>query len=307
MSAGWVAGNVRAKAMLNRRIGPARARELAMCTSLGQAQQGLADSSYRRDVLAGQTLEESEFGLLANLLWQLRVLAGWQPPTGAGTVRLLAGGFEVANICAQARMVSGLAVQPLFTLGGLGLAWSRLQVVTSRADLRAALAASPWGDPDSDAPADIAIGVQLAWAHRVAAGAPEAAGWASGGAALAVARRLLVERRGLTEAAQRQARRLLGDTALTATEVESFAAALPVNARWALSGVTSIDDLWRAEFEWWHHVERDALVLLNSSQFDSAAPIAAIALLAVDVWRARAALHIAAAGGAPLEVYDALV
>lgn len=306
MSAGWVAGNVRAKAMLNRRIGPVRARELAGCPSLGAAQQALANSSFRREVHPGQTLAESEFGLRANLLWQCRVLAGWQPPTGAGMVRALAGGFEVANICALARMLAGMAPQPLFTLGGLALAWSRLQDTGSTAELRAALAASPWGDPGSDAPADIALAVQLTWARRVAAGAPEAAGWASGAAALIVARRLFVERREPTAAARRAAMRLLGENALTATDMAALAAAVPAGARWALSQVTSPDELWQAEFGWWRHVERSALALLNSAQFDSAAPLATIALLAVDGWRVRAALQLAAAGGGPLEVYDAL-
>jgi hypothetical protein len=293
--------------MLSRRIGTARARGLAASSSLGEAQHALTDSSYRRDVLVGQTLAESEYGLAANLLWQLRVLAGWQPPTAAGSIRILAGGFEVANICAHDSMLSGAASEPLFHLGGLGLAWSRLRATTSRAELRSALARSAWGDPGGDAPADIAIGVQLAWAHRVAGGTPGAREWALGGAALLVARRLLLERQPLTAAAGGNAARLLGATGLTARNTPAFVAALPVGARWALSGVASTEDLWRAEFGWWSQVERDGLSLLTRSQFDAAAPIGAIALLAADVWRCRAALQLAAGGGAAMEVYDALV
>ena len=52
--------NVRAKAILDRRIGPARARELAATGWLAQAQQILADSPYRHGVHVGQTLAEAE-------------------------------------------------------------------------------------------------------------------------------------------------------------------------------------------------------------------------------------------------------
>ena len=107
VSTAWVAGNVRAKAMLDRRIGPARARELAVTGSLAQAEQILADSPYRHGVQVGQTLAEAEHALAATVLWHLRVLAGWQPRAGAIALRLLAGWFEIANICGHARTLSG--------------------------------------------------------------------------------------------------------------------------------------------------------------------------------------------------------
>lgn len=307
MSAGWVAGNVRAKAMLNRRVGVTRARELASAESLSAAQQLLSDTSYRRDVLVGQTLPESEYGLNANLLWQLRVLAGWQPPTGAGVIRMLAGGFEVANICAHARALAGGETERAYVLGGLSLVWPRIAATTSLAELRSALAASPWGDPIADTPADIATAVNLAWARRVAAGAPDAANWARAAVALMLARTLLVDRKPLPPSVADHAVRLLGTGCGNAADLPELAACVPADARWALHGVTSTDELWRAEFGWWAHVEQDAQVLLSHSRFDAAAPIATVALLAADVWRVRAALQLAAAGGAGLEVYDALV
>ena len=204
MSTAWVAGNVRAKAMLDRRIGPARARELAATGSLAQGQQILADSPYRHGVQVGQTLAEAEHALAATVLWHLRVLAGWQPRAGARALRLLAGWFEIANISGHARALSGAAVEPSFHLGALGTAWSRLRTTSSLAELRHVLTQSLWGDPGGDSPSDIALGVQLAWAFRVATGVPEAGDWACGGAAVLVARRLLLEGRPLAHASADQ-------------------------------------------------------------------------------------------------------
>ena len=48
MSAEWVAGNVRAKALLNRRLGGGRARAVAAMGSLEAAQQALVVSPYSR-------------------------------------------------------------------------------------------------------------------------------------------------------------------------------------------------------------------------------------------------------------------
>ncbi len=202
MSTAWVAGNVRAKAMLDRRIGPARARDLAATGSLAQAVQILADSPYGHGVHVGQTLAEAEHALAATVLWHVRVLAGWQPRPGARALRLLVGWFEIANIIGHARAVSGAAVEPSFHLGALGTAWSRLRTTSSLAELRRGLTQSLWGDPGGESPSDIAVGVALTWACRVATGVPEASDWACGGAAVLVARRLLLEGRPLAQPAQ---------------------------------------------------------------------------------------------------------
>ncbi|MBF6299017.1 hypothetical protein IU459_15905 [Nocardia amamiensis] len=107
MIAAWVAGTVRARTLLDRRLGTPRTRELAALPSLSAAQRVLLDSPYRRGIRPGQDLAETEHALAAALLWHLRVLAGWQPRAGARTVRLLAGGFEVANIVDHAHALSG--------------------------------------------------------------------------------------------------------------------------------------------------------------------------------------------------------
>ncbi|BBX82647.1 hypothetical protein MAUB_05200 [Mycolicibacterium aubagnense] len=304
-----MAGNVRAKAMLDRRIGSARARELAASGSLAQAQQILADSPYRHCVRGGQTLPEAEHALAATVLWHLRVLAGWQPRPGAGTLRLLAGWFEIANICAHARAVSGGENgenEALFALGALGTAWSRLRATSSVAELRHVLTETPWGDPGGDSPSDIAVGVGFAWARRVVVAVPEANDWACGGAALLVARRRFLEGRLLELPAQTNAERILGRRAMAAGSLQEFTSRLPPPARWALSGTADVGELWQAEFRWWSRVERDGLDLLRRPRFGSGPTVGAAAVLAADAWRCRAALQIAAGGGGSMEIYDAV-
>jgi hypothetical protein len=302
----WVAGNVRARAMINRRIGPARARELAGAGSLVQAEQILADSPYRHGVRVGQSLAEAEHALATTVLWHLRVLAGWQPRPGAGALRMLAGWFEIANIRGHARAVSGGENEPLFALGALGTAWSRLRTTSSVTELRHVLAETLWGDPGGDSPSDIAVGVELAWARRVAAAVPEANDWACGGAALLVARRLFLEGRALERPARTNAERILGRGAMAARNLQEFSGRLPPAARWALFGTVDVGELWQAEFRWWSRVERDGFELLRRPRFGSGPTIGAAAVLAADAWRCRAALQIAAGGGGSMEVYDAV-
>ena len=146
MSTEWVAGNARAKAMLNRRLGAGRTRTIAAMGSLAEAQHALVDTAYGRGVAVGQTLAETEHAVTAVPLWHLRVLAGWQPREGAQAIRSLAAGFEAANIAAHARLLAGAPAEPLFTLGALATAWSRLRETSSLTQLRQALSQSAWGD-----------------------------------------------------------------------------------------------------------------------------------------------------------------
>lgn len=292
--------------MLKRRIGPAGAREVAAAGSLVQAEQILVDSPYRHAVQVGQTLEQAEHALCATMLWHLRVLAGWQPRAGAISIRLLAGWFEVANICGHARTLSGAENEASFSLGALGSAWSQLRTTSSLVDLRHVLTQSVWGDPGGDSPSDIAVGVALAWALRVATGVPEASDWACGGAAVLVARRVLLEGRPLAPAAQIRAERVLGRASAAAQNMQEFSGQLPPRARWALAGTADVGELWQAEFRWWSLVERDGFELLRRPRFGPGPTIGAAAVLAADAWRCRAALEIAAGGGRSMEVYDAV-
>jgi hypothetical protein len=298
MSAAWIAGGVRARALLRRRTGAVGAREIAGCSSVAEAVSLLVAGPYQRDVRAGQSLEQAEHGVAATLLWHLRVLAGWQPRAGAELVRLLAGWFEMANVVEHVRALTGEVTTRAFRLGTLATAWPRLAATSSVAELRHALAASPWGDPGTDDPRRIVSAVQLGWAVRVAGGVPQARFWAAGGAALLVAR----ERFLLGQPAEAPA--LLGDAGEGG--FAEFAARLPGEAGWALADVGDPADLWQAEERWWARVANDARTLLRGRGFGPDAVVGCAALLAVDARRVRAALECAARGGRQLEAFDAI-
>lgn len=135
----------RVRAWLRRRLGAAGARRLAASRSLADAQHVLVAGPYRHDVRVGMTLEETEHAVGATLLWHLRVLAGWQPRTGAERLRLLARAFEVANIAEHVRSLTGATAERRYQLGTLGTAWNRLSEATSPAEVRSVLATSPLG------------------------------------------------------------------------------------------------------------------------------------------------------------------
>ncbi|MGO9223124.1 hypothetical protein [Mycobacterium sp.] len=305
MSAQWVAGNVRARALLNRRLGVGRARVLAAMNSLTDAQHALAATAYGRDITVGQPALDTDHAVCAALLWHLRVLAGWQPAQGAQAIRALAAGFEASNIAAHARRLAGAPARPPYELGALASAWPRLSETSSLAQLSDILAQTMWGDPASESPSDIALAVQIGWAARVANAVPEARAWACTRLALTVARRRLVEQRELPEPVLMRARLMLG-AAAAATDLASFADALAMRFHWVLDGITEADGLWTAEARWWARVEADGLAMLGRGEFTRARTIGAVAVLATDAWRCRAALAMASRGGGPMDVYDVL-
>ncbi|MCM4084360.1 V-type ATPase subunit [Paractinoplanes hotanensis] len=310
MTAGWVAGSVRATAMARRRLGAVAARELATCPGLPAALEVLARSPYGRDVGPADTLASAERAVEATTLWNLRVLAGWLPAEGAGLFRLLAGWFEIANIDEH---LSGFAADPLeagvppFRLGSLATAWPRLSRTSSPAELRAALAASAWGDPGADTHRAISTWLRISWATRVSADIEPARPWAAGAVALLVARELVATgnpRPGVGTAAV--IGRLLGAGWSGATGLADLARRLPVSARWALDEVTDPSDLWLAEIRWWARLRRDGTALALHPAFGRRRPLGAAVVLAADAWLVTAALELAARGGADREVWDAL-
>ena len=315
MSAGWVAGSVRARALARRRIGARAARQVAASGSLADALRLLAATPYGREVHPGQTLAQAQHGAAAVILWDLRVLAGWLPPGGVPLLQALAAWFEIANVDELLMILDGRplaldarepAVQgELFTLGSLATAWPRLRNAGSVAGLRAGLAASAWGDMGADSAAAVRFGMRARWALRVAGFGEPAPAWATAGAALLVAGQRFVAGQPIPAAALASLRGVIG-TAVDADTLAGLAAALPSRGRWALAGVTAPGDLWRAEAAWWARVQRDGFSLLRTSASGAAPVLGAAAVLAADAWRARAALEIAARGGGPLEDYDAV-
>lgn len=312
MSTSWVAGTVRAKALARRRVGAVGARLLAGRETLADAVTALARTPYAHDIRVGQTLAEAQHAVGAALLWHLRVLAGWLPREGADVVRVLAGGFEVANVDEHLAGLRGAPKDPPFVLGTLDTAWSRLTDAASAGEVRAVLETSPWGDPGGATPWEIHVGMRMAWADRVSAGVPEAASWARAAAALLLVRETALGGRSLNRQLVQRADYVLGPAFVAAVSgppsLRRLAADLPSGTRWALDGADRPEDLWRAEAAWWRRVEKDGFGLLRSSGFGPGPVVGALAVLAVDAWRVRAALEAAARGGAgaALEAFDAV-
>ncbi|MDA3625137.1 hypothetical protein OU415_06805 [Saccharopolyspora sp. WRP15-2] len=302
MSAAWSAGCVRARSMLSRRVGAGGARELASRASLEEVLQQLAAGPYQRGIRPGQSLEDAQRAVAATVLWHLRVLAGWLPREGAESVRALAGWFEVANVVEQVQQPG----TPPYLLGSLAVSWPRLARAASPEQMREELAASPWGDPGGSDPRTIAVGVQFAWAVRVAERVPRAQDWAAGGAALLFARERFLAEQPLAEPAVRRAAVLLGADAVGSASFADLRARLRGDARWVLSDVDGPGELWRAEVRWWDRVARDALKLLRTTGFGPDVVVGCAVLLGVDARKVRAALEISARGGRPLEAFDVL-
>jgi len=306
VTAGWVAGNVRAKAMARRRLGTDAARRLAASPSLLEAQRALAATSYGPAGQAGQALAATQHAVASTILWDLRVLAGWLPRDGVGLLRALACWFELANVDELLQSAAGRPAGPEFQLGALATAWPRLGGAGSLAGLRAMLAASPWHDPGGDTALDIRLGLRARWAARVARSGDPARTWAAGAVALLVGGERFAAGRVVRPAVMDGALALIGPAAAGAATLDDFRGCLPARARWALAGVSAPDGLWQAEAAWWTWVERDGHALLRSSGPDSGPVLGAVAVMAADARRVCAALEIAARGGGPLEAYDAV-
>ncbi|HEY6708602.1 MAG TPA: hypothetical protein VJB61_13545 [Actinomycetota bacterium] len=303
--AGWVAGTVRARSLARRRLGAGAARRLATSSSLHDAVATLAATPYGHGVRVGQDLAGAERGLVETLLWHLRVLGGWLPRDGAAMLRLLAGWFEIANVEELLQRMAGRPAGEPLALGALATAWPRCAQARSPAGLRATLATSPWGDPGGETLRDVQLGMRLSWWARLTRLAP-AAPWAAGAAGLLVARERFGAGREPPARLHGQVTSLLGRDALAAASLAELGRRLPAPARWALEGVEDQGDLWRAEAAWWSRVEGDGFQLLGSPGFGEAPVLGAVAVLAADARRVRAALELAARGGRPLEVFDAL-
>jgi hypothetical protein len=191
-------------------------------------------------------------------------------------------------------------------------AWSRLARTRSAGEVRDVLRSSAWGDPGAASTREILTGMRLAWADRVVGGVPEAAGWARAAAALLVAGAWLLEGERPSEAVRARAAYVLGPAFVRAavegvSPLPSLQERLPPGCRWVLDGIGGPDDLWRAEGAWWHRVEDDGFTLVRRASFGRPTVVGTLAVLAVDAWRVRGALEVAARGGGPArEVFDAV-
>jgi hypothetical protein len=301
---GWVAGTVRARAMADRRLGRLAVQSLAASPSLEVALALLGDGPYGHDVRVGQSLAQAQHAAGATLLWNMRVLAGWLPREGVTGLRAIAAWFELLNVEAHMLELAGEGRQPAYQLGTLATAWPRLSGARSHAELRQVLATSSWGDPGDDAPHQIHVVMRAVYAERVAAAVPEAKPWAASAVALLLAHESVLAQRAVSDALRRAAGTLIGARAARATSLTELREGSGPPVRRLLAAVEDPHDLWRAEFEWWQGVERDAFALLRRPRPGSEAVSGAVALLATDAWRVAAAFELAARGGTPREAFD---
>ena len=301
MTAGWTAAGVRGRGLLRRRLGHDEALRLAAAPSLEAALSALTETAYDRDVRPGQDLGQAQHAVSATTLWHLRVLAGWGPPVVAGPLRVLGSGYEIANVTGYLLGLSGQPTRRPYALGALVTAWPAVTRARTPAEVRAALRSSAWGDPGSEELPSIRLALQLSWACRVSDAVPPAKDWATSGAALVMARALASGAdASLGPSVVRDASRILGSRWRRADSPEDLARRVPRAAARTLEGVTSADELWQAEVRWWVEIETAAVRLTARSRPDRSAAIGAAALLAVDAWRVRAALSVAAHGGGDL-------
>ncbi len=329
MSAGWVAGSVRARAMARRRIGPQEARRLAGCGSLTEALGLLAATPYRTalrgpgssgQARAGEPgaalaaggqgdlgeLAAAQHAIAEALLWDLRVLTGWLPQGGAQLMRALAGWYEIANVGERLAELSGRPPGPTFRLGALATAWPQLRRAGSLADLRSALAASAWKDPGGDSVAALEAGLRARWAQRVAELGEPARTWAASALALLLAGERFGAGRPANAVLTSVAATLLGPRAARAGSLAELTAQLPGRLAWVLEPAGNAAGLWRGEARWWARFEEDGRELLAGSGLDRGPVLGAVSVLAADARRTCAALEVAARGGGPIEVFDAV-
>ena len=293
--------------MARRRIGAGACRRIAAQPSLEDGLALLAESAYAHVPPAGPTLAQAQHATREAVLWQLRVLAGWLPGRGDDVVRAAAAAFERDNIVAVAqRLRGGADGSPDFELGSLATAWPRLRGVTSTEELLTTLRRTRWGDVGSGGPASLSDVLTVAWLRRLATAAPEARPWAAAGCALVAARILLVDNGEPSPRLRQLVRPLLGGSWVTAGTLEELRLALPVGVRPVLERVSTTDELWRAEAGLRGQVEAHGFELLRGPRPGRGVVLGAVAVLAMDAWRVRAALAAAAVGAGSSEVLDAV-
>ncbi len=305
MKADWVAASVRARSIAKRRVGAGASRAIAGQPDLEHALSALRDSSYAERLSSIGRLTAAERALQETVLWQLRVLAGWLPPSGARLARAAAASFEIENIVALARRLAGGPVPAeAYHLGALATAWPRVQTARSPEELSGVLRASAWGDVGSAAPGPLRDALTVAWARRLAATAPAARPWCGAVCVLTAARILTVDGAMPAPPLLNLLRPVLGRSWEAAAGITAFSSALPPSLRTVLRGVSAPTELWRAEARAYAAVESDAFGLLRSPMPGPDVVLGAVTVLAIDAWRVRAALTAAAAGAGSSEVLD---
>lgn len=301
MNGEWTAASVRAGALARQRLGAGRCRELAAQPGLLAALGQLRPSVYGPYLVDAASLDDAAHATRVAVLWQLRVLAGWFPPTGGRLAHALAAGFERDNIVGLGARLSGRAAPPAFELGALATAWPRLREIDSSKGLDEALSHTVWGTVADGLP--LRDRLTLAWLRRLESSCPATRRWHELALATLIARCRLLDR-SLPQALRDAARPIVGTAWETARTIRELLEALPSRLRVIFEGIRSPDELWRAEARLQRIVEDDAFAWVRSPRPGPEAIVGSIAVLTADARRVRAALASAALGGRMREDLD---
>ena len=304
MTGAWVSADVRAVAMSHRTAGRAGAASIAACSDLATALTQLQSSPYARDLQPSHDLADAQRAIASTLLWNVRVLAGWVPANGVGMLRIAMAWFEILNLETRLRGTDRRPASPPFEMGSLASTPGGAETVT-KDNVLERLRTTWWGQPSDDSLWAIGLTMRSRLVDRASSAVPGASAWAAGAAALIVAREQVVAGNQLPPDVRHNLARTLGEPALEAQSVDELRERLPNRASWVLDDVASPQDMWRAESGWWARVEADGRELLRRSSVGPEPVVGAVAVMAADAWRVRAALHAAALGGAR-EAFDAL-
>ncbi len=307
MSVGWVAGSVRARLLDRHRLGTDGVRAVAASETMEMARDRLRGSAYADAVSKTVSVADAQHAVWSSVVWDLRVLAGWLPPSGVATLRTIAGFFEIENIEAKLLHLTGGDELPTFDLGSLATAWPRVGDAASAREVREQLRPS-WPQAASDDPVDILYSLRLEWARRLSE-IDVAMQWGAGAAALTVARALAGPQRPRAGELARRAPQL-GHRAISASNLYDFLALAPDSARWVFDEVDAAEPaaaaLWRAEAAWWLRLDLDGARLLRTAREGLAVVVGAVARRMADAWRTAAALDIASRGAWGEELVDVI-
>ncbi|WP_152659487.1 V-type ATPase subunit [Demequina salsinemoris] len=304
MSAGWVAASVRVRALAAGRAGEEGAERLASVRTWREAEDLLARWSYGTRAAEASSPEALQRAARETLLWQLRVLAGWAPAAGTGILRAAAARFERDNILGHVRELEGGSAADPYDLGAMETSWSLLRRAESPDRLRDLLARTAWGEVPEDEADQLADLLTVSWLTRYAQVAPAARTWCARDCALTIARLRFAQGRHPGPAVRQRVGPLLGHAWEQATDLRSFAAALPAGARSAFGDLASPAELWRAEARTYAAMDSEATAMLRQGTPGPDVVVAGIALLAADAWRVQAAIASIGQGRAAREVLD---
>jgi hypothetical protein len=306
MTTGWVAAALRGRSLTTQLLGQHGQRELASAPSWPRAVEMLAATVYGTELAPDADRAATRLAAANSTAWQLRVFAGWVPPSGRGIVRVAAAPLEIFNVEQHLRELSGGDQRAPILLGSLASAWPRIERCATPETVREALAVSVWSDPGGNSPSDIALGMRTAWVRRAVHYVPSAKSWALGYLAVLAARELYSFDREIAATTGRHVDRLLGKSWRRAATLAEFRDGLAPAAAWPLAEVKSAGDLWRGEVAVRRQVAMDAARLAARNRFDQRVIVGVVGLLLSDLYGVLAAVETAGRSVQAIEVFDAV-